>query len=133
MYSSFHCLCSFELVTHYNAHIFFVNQQNFVFSQKNNPKNRKEGQKPSLIFVQLVYICPCVLYFEYNTPSFLLIFSSFSIQKIRKICQFFILLLPLRQFLPLSGHSVRKEYPRKYTDVAYLWPVPDHTRNTSRH
>ena len=132
MYSSFHCLCSFELVTHYNAHIFFVNQQNFMFSQNNNRKHRKEGQKPSLIFVQFGYIFICMLYLKYNIPSFLLVFLSFSIQKIRKVCQFFTLLPLAPQSLPPSDRNVQREYPRKYTDGAYPSPVPDHTHSTSR-
>jgi len=39
-----------------------------------------------LFFVQLVYICLCMVYLKYNIPSFYMVASSFSDQKIRKIC-----------------------------------------------
>ena len=132
MYSSFHCLSFFELVTHYNAPDFFVNRHFFMFPQKNSSKIRKEGQKLPLFFVQLIYIYPSMLYLKYNTLTFPMISPSFPNEKIRKICQFFTLSPPMQQFLPLSGRNVQREYPRKYTDGAYPSPAPDHIHSTSR-
>ena len=133
MYSSFHCLSFFELGTHYTPLRIFVKYKFYAIhlsttvliwhtSQKSNEKlyifhRKKNG----------------MLYLKYSIPFFLLVFPSFSIQKIRKVCQFFTLLHPMPQFLPLSDHNVQREYPRKYTAGAYLSPVPDHRHNTMCH
>ena len=133
MYSSFHCLCSFELVTHYTPSNFFVNSINFLYMLKNNPEIRKEGQKSPLFFVHFVYFLLCMLYIKYNTSSFSMFLCKIADTKIRNHCQTFTLLLPALQFLLLSARNVRREHPHKYTAAAYLLPDPGHKHSTMHH
>ena len=132
MYSSFHCLSFFELGTHYTPLSFFVNNKFYAIYPDTSALIGHTSQKSNHKLCIFHIKKNGMLYLKYSIPFFLLVFLSFSIQKIGKVCQFFTLLLSMRRFLLPSGHNVQREYPRKYTGGAYLLPVPDHTHSTSR-
>ena len=131
MYSSFHCLCLLNLSPIITPSD-FLSTANFFCPLPKTTQNKKRRMKIALLFCAFCTYLFLYVVFKMQHIGFFYGFSFLSQWKNQKSLPIFIPAPLPRLHLPLSGHTVQREYPRKYTAAAYLPPAPDHTHNTSR-
>ncbi len=131
MYSSFHCLCLLNLSPIITPSD-FLSTINFFCSLPKTAQNKKRRIKITLLFCTFCMYSDRDVVFKMQHIGFFYGFSFLPEWKNRKSLPIFIPVSLPRLLLPLSGHTVQRECPRKYTAAAYPLPAPDHRRNTIR-